>query len=442
MQLIIDNICLFLVEVLKLSLIMLGVLNYKSKKGFIFLIKEVVVSMIIISFLTILNSYQNGSSYQYLYYFIIFLVMFNVICAITGKAKVLITFIVYMGISLIDVILIGSLQIIFDLNIIEFKQNVKDNLINLFSVLLFLLIVVLKKRINKDVSKLFIHFKKRYLFIMLMGIIGFGLYIAPIQILVITDEITSNRNMFTFGVYASGIAFIVICIVLVIINDSNIYYKNINEMNLKLFDQQKLYYQTLIDKEQYTKRFRHDINNHIYCMQHLCEQKKFSELAEYLKDMHNFTVDLNFDIQTGNDIVNIIVNDIYARNKDSNISIKWKGFIPENIRISPMDLCTIFSNLLINAIEAVKKISDKNLNVINIEIKSLSNNLLIQISNPVSEKVNIINNRLITTKSNKEQHGFGSMNVEHSVKKYKGDLTYNSDDNNFMVSLVFQNIII
>ena len=52
------------------------------------------------------------------------------------------------------------------------------------------------------------------------------------------------------------------------------------------------------------------------------------------------------------------------------------------------------------------------------------------------------NNRLITTKDDKEQHGLGSLNVEYCINKYGGAIYYSCINNNFNVELVLSNVII
>lgn len=116
--------------------------------------------------------------------------------------------------------------------------------------------------------------------------------------------------------------------------------------------------------------------------------------------------------------------------------------VPEHIKLSAMDICTIFSNLLINAIEAVVKIENYSKRIIKVQIKLLDENMVINISNPVSEKINIINNRLISSKKDKGQHGYGSLNVQECVERYKGDISYSCDVNYFTVEILLYNMLI
>lgn len=444
MEFIIHCILLFLVETIKLGIVLIGILSFKPKRRFYI---SMTCSVFILGMLSIHILYRNGINTlynnTYLYNVITILVIATYLFGVVGKRKLLITFISYATISLIDMLLSGMILMICNIEINRVgKEYTLDLLVNSISIFLFLLLFLVKCKTNKNYANLYVSLKLRYVVIVLIGIVGCGWYIAPIQILGNALNQTSNSTLIAFGMSVSGVVFIMICVGLVIMNDSNNHYRNLSSLNEKLIDQQKKYYQTLIDKESYTKRFRHDINNHIYCMQHLCEQGKYEELLNYLHDMQAHITDLNIDIQTGNDIVNIIVNDIFAKTREDNVTIQWKGLLPENIKITAMDLCTIFSNLLTNAIEAVKNIDCENFRMIEVQIRRLENNILINISNPVKEKITIINNRLITTKDDKEQHGLGSLNVEYCINKYGGAIYYSCINNNFNVELVLSNVII
>lgn len=435
---VLENIYFYMTEVIKLLLVMLGLLNFKlralSKRLCLYIIALTIFFIILFS-----NSFSllkfNG-----LEYVISFLVITTVVTLIVGKQKYLVTLVTYTGISLFDIVLVGGFQLLLCTEIN--KNDFKFIIINIISILVILILILIKTKLKISIQMAYLQFRKRYLIIILIGLLGSGFYVALIQNFGLSLNMNNYESFFSLGVYTSGIVFIMICVALLILNDSNAQYKSKNDMNQKLLDQQRLYYQTLIEKEQYTKRFRHDINNHIYCLHHLCENKKYEELTQYLNDMHKFIMDLNQDIQTGNNIVNIIVNDLYQRNKDDKIDIKWRGMLTDDIRISSMDLCTIFSNIFNNAIEAVKKIERNDRKLIEVDIKRLNTNLVINISNPVKDNVIIINNRLVTTKANKDHHGLGSINVERCVKKYKGSLEYSCSNYIFCVSIIFSNIIL
>lgn len=442
MTLVIHSVLLYIVELIKLVMTLKGIMGFQIQKKIKYYIFSSIGILIIISLLELMISNDPNEYNSDLYNIIIALVVITTLVCFKGKRKLITLIISYACITLMDIVFSGLMMFLLNVQVrLVIDSYILDVFANLLSIIFISFIIVAKRKIKGSLSNSFFSVKLRYIILCLVGIIASVCYIVPIQFLGIEQKNTKASTFITFGVSISGIVFIVVLVVLLIINDSRNQYRYLLEMNQKLIEQQKLYYQTLIDKEQYTKRFRHDMNNHIICMQHLCEQKKFDELSDYMYDMQNQMKVLSIDIQTGNDVVNIIVNDIYAKHKNNGIVIQWKGILPQNIKISMMDLCTIFSNLFSNAIEAVEKINNKQMRCIDVNIKVLENNLVIQLSNPVHEQVKLQNQTLVTTKKNKEQHGLGSVNVEQCVKKYGGDIRYICSEERFEVELVFTDII-
>lgn len=76
-----------------------------------------------------------------------------------------------------------------------------------------------------------------------------------------------------------------------------------------------------------------------------------------------------------------------------------------------------------------------------INSKESSKGVIIRIKNPVTEKVEIKDNRIKTTKADKENHGIGIENIKKTVEKYGGFVELNCDDSYFEIEigLYFEN---
>jgi hypothetical protein len=430
-------IALYFLELIKMELITIRLLDYKSnKKHYIYIIgllgMFLAISMIYMGLV-------DESIISFLFIIIIILVFFK---ALTGYKKYLGILFSYVLLSVVDVILAGGFTAILGMDTDTLMNDyILGFIANSLSVPLLIIVVLIKNRRKIDLTRARIYLKSRHLLLMIIGIFACGLYIAPIQIYGLTEKGSHVKNLVTFGFTTSGIVFIVLCLFYFLGNADKIQYRQKVEAKEKLLIQQQQYYKALIENDENTKKFRHDISNHIYCLSYLCKEKKYDELEKYLTDMECTIQELKLKIYTGNEVVNVIVNDLQKRYEENYIQFLWTGILSENIKISSMDLCTIFSNLLTNSIEAVMKINNYNKRIVNIQIKQLDNNIIIYISNPVLKKVNIINNKLVTTKRDKNQHGYGSLNVEECIEKYDSIINYSCDDDCFTVKILLYDII-
>lgn len=144
---------------------------------------------------------------------------------------------------------------------------------------------------------------------------------------------------------------------------------------------------------------------------------KNQEFEDYFQDIIGRVDDLGNSINVGNDIVNAVLNKSYAEAESKNIKMEVRGHFPSQCNISAYNLCTIFFNLLNNAIEAADKTEKKEIWVICKHTKKV---IIVEIGNYYCNRNKLDKNRLQTTKSEKEHHGWGMKNVEDSVKDCRG----------------------
>ncbi len=127
-----------------------------------------------------------------------------------------------------------------------------------------------------------------------------------------------------------------------------------------------------------------------------------------------------------------ILNDI--ADKYSSVKYEIEGKLSNEISVCSMDLCTIFYNLFENAFAAADK-SDKKSVIVS--FKYIGCNLFCRIENSTLHNVSILNNRLVTEKEDKENHGFGTKNAAACIEKNGGTIEFSCDNNLFLAEVVF-----
>ena len=146
--------------------------------------------------------------------------------------------------------------------------------------------------------------------------------------------------------------------------------------------------------------------------------------------------DLGNNVNVGNDIVNAVLNKAYAEANNKNIKINVTGHFPSQCDISAYNLCTIFFNLLNNAIEAADKTMKREVWVVCQYTEKI---IIIEIGNYYCNNNKLDKNKLMTTKSEKEYHGWGMKNVEDSVAECKGLMDIEIERDKFIVSITLKN---
>ena len=183
------------------------------------------------------------------------------------------------------------------------------------------------------------------------------------------------------------------------------------------------------EKNTELRRFRHDTKNLLLALRSLAMDGKTEQVVEYIDEMQD-VVDTSrvkaFD--TGNFIADALLESKAKTAIQNGIVMSVEGNIPAN-RIEDVNLVILISNLVDNAIEAAKQVEGEK----KIEIQSIlkKNIWILSVKNSCVQDVVIRENRIETTKEEKESHGFGISNIERVAKKYGGNLKLSCENQVF-----------
>jgi len=197
----------------------------------------------------------------------------------------------------------------------------------------------------------------------------------------------------------------------------------------------------LKELNQNVRQLKHDMKNHLMVLTaHLnageYDQAKAytSELLEKFSTMHSY-------IETGNVLMNHIINEKLSYAKSRGIPVKAEI---ENLafeRLSRMDFSALLSNMLDNAVEAIlretsweeeTKPDRRQLQVI---ITAQRGYETICVKNQIATSVLAANPKLETSKEKKEQHGFGVAKIKALAEQCGGMADFYEEDNFFCVKV-------
>lgn len=239
-----------------------------------------------------------------------------------------------------------------------------------------------------------------------------------------------------------GLLFFIGAFLFILIDNSRKYYIRESELKDEFLEMQKKYYNMLSCKNEELKKFRHDMKNHYFCMENLLQDKKHNELGQYLE---SFGVQLlnviEKPFESGNDLVNAILAEISSKGNKYGIEILLKGFLPSELTMKTIDLCSLFYNLASNAEEACERYMGESKKEILLELGFYKENFTIHISNPVNKPVDIKNLGKNTSKKDKENHGYGIQNITDIVNRYNGTIDFFNQEEKFAIEIILCNVM-
>lgn len=206
-----------------------------------------------------------------------------------------------------------------------------------------------------------------------------------------------------------------------------IYEQEQEQENAYLMEKQLEYYQNcdLMDNE--LRKFRHDIREHFIVLQYLVDEKKFDDFSKYfneLNDSFSFQEKLYF---SGNTIIDSILNYDLPNKCNSSVKRVVFGKLAEITSVSPMDLCTIFSNMLSNAINAVNKCSSTEEPLLLVNFDYGAKYFSITVKNSI-EKEEIPVHNTKKSHSTDRNHGHGIHKMIAICEKYGGEFNQTLED--------------
>lgn len=204
-----------------------------------------------------------------------------------------------------------------------------------------------------------------------------------------------------------------------------------NEILLK--EIQKSYYETLLQKEEETRRYRHDMSGHLLCLSNFVQEENMNALKDYLQKMRQQMRLIQCkDYATGNQVIDAITNH-YLESIKKSTKVTVIGQWEDEHLLDNVTLCTIYSNLLKNAVEELErgKNTKKILNIIFLQGEHFCG---FEICNSISVSDKEKTDFFMTDKENKKQHGLGLKNVKRAVKECGGKLELSHTDEFFTAS--------
>jgi len=189
------------------------------------------------------------------------------------------------------------------------------------------------------------------------------------------------------------------------------------------------YYKSKLRDEEKLKATYHDFKNHLLILENSAMeddviQRSIEELKYKIADYENY-------YDTGNEFLDIIMKEKMRVAKEEEIDMNLQINFEDGKFFSPIDISSIFGNLLDNAIEACKKV-ERTDRFISVKVSTQKNCLNIIVKNSVEGEVNVNH----TSKEDKYMHGFGISNIKKVVEKFNGVTSIDCNSEVFVFSIV------
>jgi len=178
------------------------------------------------------------------------------------------------------------------------------------------------------------------------------------------------------------------------------------------------------------RRLKHDMKNHMMVIAAYLNDSEVEEAKQYVSGVFQKLNQMYTYIETGNVIVNYCINSKLQKACEQQIPFKAEVQNLAFKHIDSVDLTAILMNLLDNAIEGSKNVKEP---LIEIVIRKKRSYETILIKERIEHSVLRENPNLITSKVERQEHGYGLKQVKELVERYDGMLDVYEEDGFFCV---------
>ena len=244
-----------------------------------------------------------------------------------------------------------------------------------------------------------------------------------------TDRLYNYSVVLSVSVIFNTLLSVIFLVYMIVNNDlMNRYYN----MEKKLNEEQKMYYELLLQKEEETRKFRHDITNQLINIRKLAEEAADKEVVEYTKEISGEIEGIgNTDYKTGNRIIDVMLN-YYAGKLDKGVQINIRGMLSDDISVTDSDLNIIFGNIFKNIWEELKNCDEGFIN-----IECITGDEFSRIAVENSLDANIKNSG--QKKQEGKNFGYGINNIKRAAKRNHVSVECEKSDKKYRTELIFKN---
>ncbi len=177
---------------------------------------------------------------------------------------------------------------------------------------------------------------------------------------------------------------------------------------------------------------RHDMRHFMNNIISFIEQGETEKAKAYIREIIAAADKTAMERYCENEIVNMIISSYENQIKEYGISFSHSIQIPAKLWVSDVDLTSILSNGLENAINAVSQLDSEDKRIA-LDLRMNDDKLLLSIKNPYAHKVEMVDGLPL---AKGDGHGLGTHSIKYIVEKLKGNCQFVAQDGQFTLRVV------
>lgn len=177
----------------------------------------------------------------------------------------------------------------------------------------------------------------------------------------------------------------------------------------------------------------HDLKHILAAFEQSQNSPKGQELFQELQDAVDH---YDASVNTGNASLDALLTRVWSQCQQQDILWTCMADGSSLSFMDPFDLYIMLGNALDNAVECLEHIAEKEKRFLSVTIRRKHQLVLINLRNYCERTPNIVQGLPVTTKSEKQEHGYGMKSIQETVQKYDGQLQVFFEQHTFILNIL------
>lgn len=178
------------------------------------------------------------------------------------------------------------------------------------------------------------------------------------------------------------------------------------------------------------RRMEHDLKRHLRLLGDYIRSDQADEALQYIAKQEAHLADQQLTI-TSYALIDGLLSSKKELAQQLAIQLDAEAHWRPDQNIPEADLALILDNGIDNALEAIEKLSDPASRWVKITLLQQKEQLYIMIKNPVERPLKMQQGRLLSTKADPSEHGFGLDNMRQLANRHNGAVSFDCQDHIF-----------
>ena len=234
----------------------------------------------------------------------------------------------------------------------------------------------------------------------------------------------NDTNLKAISNYKNVLLFTVVSAIILLISINQTEKRRLKSENALLIKHKELQYSNYLamqEQEQEILRLHQEIGHHIKSIQEMIKKREHRRAEDYTKELQQQYQSIRREYYCNNKIINAVMSSKMSKCKAEGITSQIDLKLPDSLSIREIDLMSVFSNLIDNAIEGCLRLPTQK-KYINLKASIVGGYLTVKIINSKSKENIALKNKdkIITWKKDKRYHGYGLKIIQEIVERYDG----------------------